>query len=356
MLRASIAGLFLFAFVSVAQGGETIRIATFNTELSRDGPGILLRDIQRRTDDVMATVDTIARTSPDLIALQSIDWDYENRAIQALADLLAENGAAYPHIYAPPTNRGLMADQDLDGDGKPGGPGDAHGFGAFSGHSAMAVLSRFPIDTAEIQQFDDLVWKDLPKATLPTHPDGSPFPSSAALERQRLSSSGHWVLPVALPNGVTLTLMTFHATPPVFDGPEDRNGLRNHDEIAFWTWFLDGLMGPGPIAPFVLAGNANLDPFDSDGRHAAIRSLIAHPALQDTQPASPVAAGLPDQGHAGDSALDTVDWQGAGRLRVSYVLPSADLTVVDAGVDWSESATTDDSSRHRLVWVDIAVP
>ena len=29
--------------------------------------------------------------------------------------------------------------------------------------------------------------------------------------------------------------LTSHPTPPVFDGPEDRNGTRNHDKIRFWT-------------------------------------------------------------------------------------------------------------------------
>jgi len=26
--------------------------------------------------------------------------------------------------------------------------------------------------------------------------------------------------------------------PPTFDGPEDRNGKRNHDEIRFWTDYV----------------------------------------------------------------------------------------------------------------------
>ena len=29
-----------------------------------------------------------------------------------------------------------------------------------------------------------------------------------------------------------------HPTPPVFDGPEDRNGRRNHDEIRFWADYI----------------------------------------------------------------------------------------------------------------------
>ena len=29
-----------------------------------------------------------------------------------------------------------------------------------------------------------------------------------------------------------------HPTPPVFDGPEDRNGTRNFDEIRFWADYI----------------------------------------------------------------------------------------------------------------------
>ena len=53
----------------------------------------------------------------------------------------------------------------------------------------------------------------------------------------------------------------------------------------------------------------------------------------------------------------------AGNLRVDYVLPSADFTVVDAGVFWPPAneelarlvaIEPLASSDHRLVWVDLA--
>jgi hypothetical protein len=34
-----------------------------------------------------------------------------------------------------------------------------------------------------------------------------------------------------LVDGEVIHLLTAHPTPPTFDGPEDRNGLRNADEI-----------------------------------------------------------------------------------------------------------------------------
>jgi len=254
----------------------------------------------------------------------------------------------------------MATDLDLDGDGRKGGPGDAQGYGAFSGQGGMAVLSRFPILPDTSRQYSALIWRDVPGALLPLHEDGSAFPSPEAQAIQRLSSAGHWVVPIRLPDGSVLTLLTFQAGPPVFDGPEDRNGRRNHDEVLLWRLLLDGAIGPAPKGRFVLAGGANLDPNDSDGRREAIGALLTDPRFQDPKPRSDGAAQAGGQGHNGPDALDTVDWSGVGRLRVDYVLPSADWTVVDAGVFWPapEQVGHDDAlaaSRHRLIWVDLTL-
>jgi len=115
-----------------------------------------------------------------------------------------------------------------------------------------------------------------------------------------------------------LHLMAFAATPPVFDGPEDRNGLRNRDELRMWEIVLDGGFGPAPDN-FVVIGNANLDPVDGDGLSGAMASFLADIRLQDPLP-----------------RRDTADWpeEGPGNLRVSYVLPSATWRVLDADVYW----------------------
>lgn len=351
--------LFCLFTTACSAGADTLRVASFNTELQRDGPGLLLRDIARGNDPQIAAVTAvIAQAGADILALQGIDWDYDGAALTALADRLAAAGAAYPHRLALRPNSGLASGLDLDGDGRPGGPGDSHGYGEFTGQGGIAVLSRLPIRTEEVRDFSALPWRDLPGALLPRRADGSPFPSAAARNAQRLSSTGHWVVPVALPDGSTLTLLAFQAGPPVFDGPEDRNGRRNHDEIRFWQLYLDGAFGPPPEGRLVLAGGANLDPADGAGRHAAIGALLKDPRLQDPHPASAGAARAGDQGHAGPDRLDTVDWEGPGRLRVDYVLPSSDWTVKAAGVIWPGPgdpgrAAALAASRHRLVWVDL---
>ena len=339
---------------------DTLRVASYNVELQRDGPGLLLRDlIGGENPQIDAVVRVIARVSPDILALQGFDWDYDNAALSALANRLGEAGAPYPHKFSLRPNSGLATDLDLDGDGQTGGPRDAQGFGAFSGQAGMAVLSRFPIQEEKARDFSNLLWRDMPGARLPVRGDAKPFPSEEAAAIQRLSSMGHWIVPISLPGGKSLSLWTFHAGPPVFDGPEDRNGLRNHDEILFWRAVLDAKFGAVP-GWFVLAGDANLDPFDSDGRTEAIRQLLADPRLRDPAPQSDGAARSADQGHRNPNRLDTVEWDGPGRLRVDYVLPAAEWEVVGSGVFWPAPgqdghADALAASRHRLVWVDLVL-
>lgn len=341
MIRA----LFLLLLPFAAQA-DVLRVASFNTELSRKGPGLLLRDIQRGDAQVQAVVDVLAAVRPDIIALQGIDWDYDGLAVAALSDKLRDAGLDYPYSYTAQPNAGLETALDLDGDGRTHGPGDAQGWGQFTGQGGLAVLSRHEVLTPEVQDHTALLWRDLPEATLPSQ-DGAPFPSAEAQNQQRLSSTAHWIVPIQTPGG-RLDLMTFHAAPPVFDGPEDRNGLRNQDEIRFWSLLLDSRLGPAPTAPFVIAGDANLDPVQGEGHKTAIRTLLSNPRLQDPRPAD--ATGT----------MTTVHWKAVGEMRVDYVLPSADLPVVGSGVFWPDTGSehrpiAKRASRHRLVWVDIQI-
>jgi len=333
---------------------DTLRIATYHTELSRKGPGLLLRDIEKGDDaQVLAVAQVVAAVAPDILVLQGVDWDLRLRTLRALRDAIDRAGWRFDHLFALRPNSGMASGLDLDGDGRLGEPEDAQGFGRFAGARGMAILSRYPFEVDKARDFSTLLWADLPGAILPAD---MPDDVRAA---QRLSRVGHWVVPLRVA-GARFHLLVFHATPPVFDGPEDRNGRRNHDEIAFWLRYLDGAFGPPPGARFVLLGDANLDPVDGDGRKGAIRSLLADPRLQDPAPRRPGPV-LPEPGHQhGDAALDTATWPppGPGNRRVSYVLPSADLTVTDAGVFWPpeddpHSHIVAQASRHRLVWVDI---
>lgn len=323
---------------------ETYRIATYAAPLSRDGPGLLLRDIRKDEDLQIAAIRAIiARVDPDVLVLTDFDYDLESHALQAFNATLPD---PYPQHFAIRPNTGIATGLDMDQNGRTGEARDAQGYGRFAGDGGMAILSRLPVMAEDVQDWSGLLWRDLPGATLP-QVDGAPFLPDDVSAIQLLSTSGHWVVPIKPEHGSVFHLLSFSATPPVFDGPEDRNGLRNRDELRLWQVLLDGGLGPVPES-FVIAGNANLDPLDGAGFSTVMARFLANPMLQDPLP------GLP-----------TANWDddGPGDLRVSYVLPSTDWRVTDAGVFWPAPDGADAgllgddglaAGVHHLVWVDIS--
>ena len=325
---------------------------------------------------------------PDILVIQEFDRDAEGRALDAFTALLAEgvadlDGLLYPHRHQGRVNAGEPSGLDLDGDGTVMSANDAWGYGLFPGHDGMAVLSRLPI--GEVRSYRLFRWSAMPEARRPHHPDGRAFHPDDVWRALRLSSRAHWILPVTLPGGKVLNLLAAYPTPPVFDGPEDRNGKRNADEIRLLTAMIDGAEwltddqgrsgGLAPDDPFVVAGDLNADPRDGEAVRAPITALLAHPRLYDPAPTSPGAleASLRDGGlneeHETPPATDTADWRdsgryGSGNMRVDYVLPSTGLEITGSGVFWpvaddplaalirpGEAPAT---SIHRMVWIDIA--
>jgi hypothetical protein len=310
-------------WLPVRATADGVRVALWQAGLSRAGPGLLLRDAKRDDPQVVAVQTMLNAAGADVLVLLEVDWDAR------LAGLAAVNAGLvrpYPHLFALAPNAGLATGLDMDGDGRTGGPRDAQGYGRFAGHGGMAVLSRYP--TGAAQDFSTLLWRDLPEAALPLQ-EGAPFPSAAAQAVQRLASVGQWAVPVDTPAG-RLHLLISHPTPPIFDGPEDRNGLRNHDEIRFWSLFLEGGIGTPDGAP-VLLTEAGLDPGRDQHRPQALRALLADARLQDPLPGT-----------------TTTEWNGVGPVRSSFILPAATLQVTGAGV-----IPGGDASRHALVWVDL---
>ncbi|WP_168733123.1 endonuclease/exonuclease/phosphatase family protein [Thalassobius vesicularis] len=301
---------------------EPLRVATFNTELTREGPGLLLRDALRGDAQVLAVAQVIAKSAPDVILLQGVDYDVEQLAVKALRDRISTAGHFLPHIVAFPPNSGVPTGLDLDGDGYTDGAADAQGFGRFAGQGGMVLLSRFPV--IEAQDYSGLLWAD--QAWADRHAISQAWGAAASI--LRLASVGAWRVRVDAPSG-PVNLLAFHACPPVFDGPEDRNGLRNRDQLLFWAHLLDSI--PEPV---VVLGDANNDPQAGEGRKEGINALLTHPRLAD-----------PLAGHP------TVDWSalGLGLMRVDYVLPDRSLGEQNAGL----APPAPEASRHRLVWVDI---
>lgn len=333
---------------------QVLRLAFYHTDLARDGPGLLLRDLRRGDPQTEAVAAVIAACAPDVLVLSGIDYDADLAALAALNALLEAQGAGYPYLFAAVPNAGRPTGLDLDGNGRRGEARDAQGYGRFAGQGGLAVLARWKLSLS--RDLSSLLWRDLPDTLFVDHA-GRGGEGARGASVQRLSSSVHWVVEVA--TEPPLSLLIFHATPPVFDGLEDRNGRRNHDEAALWLHLLAGRLGPVPSGPLVLLGDANLDPHDREGRGEALRALLAHPALQDPAPGRGVAACAPGQG----GPAPTVDWPvpGPGPLRVSYVLPDRGLQVVAAGVAWPKAGaplaeTVQRASRHRLVWAEVRWP
>ena len=305
----------------------------------------------KREPDVEEAAARIASARPDVVVLQGIDWDMEGRALAALADRVAAHGHEMPHMLAPSGNRGVPAG-DLDGDGRTDRAADMHGWAIFRGQGSMAVLSRYPL--ALEADLSGLLWRELPGASR-TGADGSDLLAGPHADL-RLSTTSHWAIRVEMPSG-PVTILTHHATPPVFDGPEDRNGRRAADETLVWGALLDGALAdvPGgaspPDGPIALAFAANVDPFDGDGPGEAMRAFLARSDIADPEPRGG-AASEGDEGHAGDPALDTVRWENVGRLRVDYVLAGPGMRPVAAGVEWPAPEAR---SRHAVVWADLEV-
>jgi hypothetical protein len=374
---------------------RSARFATFNASLNRAAEGELIADLSTPDDvQAQAVAEVIQRVRPDVLLINEFDFDAEDLAARLFQQnylSVGHNGAKpihYRYRFVAPSNTGIPSGFDLDNNGSVGGPNDAFGFGEFPGQFGMAVFSRYPILRHQVRTFQLFLWKDMPGALLPDDP-ATPAPadwySPQELAVFRLSSKSHWDLPVLVGGKVIHTLVS-HPTPPVFDGPEDRNGTRNHDEIRLWADYVlpsrsgyisddDGKRGGlEPGARFVIMGDQNADPLDGDSVAQAAQQLLDNPrvntSLTPTSPGGPEQAVL--QGgvnltHRGDPAFDTADFvdvPGPGNLRADYVLPSKNLKLLDGAVFWPLS--TDPlfrlvgvfpfpTSDHRLVWVDVGV-
>jgi endonuclease/exonuclease/phosphatase family metal-dependent hydrolase len=377
-MRLPILLLFACAYLGCTSPGSGVRIATYNVALNRPTAGALRAELEAGSPKARAIAAVIAHVDPDVILLQELDRDPDARAAITFRDRYLEpaapGAAGYPHVFTGPSNTGEPSGHDLDGDGAIGGPGDAFGYGTHTGQYGMALLSRFPIVEGGIRTFRLLRWQDMPGHRMP---EG--FLDASAHAAMRLSSKSHWDVPVILPDGRILHVLASHPTPPVFDGPEDRNGRRNHDEIRFWadyltperaTWIVDDQGRRGGLAPdaaFVLLGDLNCDPHDGDALDAPIALLLGHARIQgEILPASEgAAAASAAQGgvnatHRGPARADTGDFddtRGPGNLRLDYVLPSRGLGVLQAAVFWplpgQPGAEASAASDHRAVYVDI---
>jgi hypothetical protein len=394
-VAAALAAMTALSTVLVAEASPApVRFATFNASLNRNFAGQLVADLSTPTNAQAQTIaEIVQRTRPDALLIN--EFDFAPAALGLFQDnylSVAQNGAqpiTYAYRFIAPSNTGVPSGHDLDNSGSVGGPNDAFGFGFFEGQFGMAVFSRYPIDQAAVRTFQLFLWKDMPGARLPNDP-ATPAPadwySPAELNVFRLSSKSHWDVPIRI-RGKTVHFLVSHPTPPVFDGPEDRNGTRNADEIRFWADYITpgptsayiyddsgrrGGLKPGEL--FVIAGDQNSDPLDGDSIPGSAQQLLDHPLVNSK--VTPESAGAIEaaalQGganltHRSNPRLDTADFADSapGNLRADYVLPRKTLQILDSAVFWPVRADPLSrltgvfpfpSSDHRLVWIDVRVP
>ncbi|MGH8107984.1 MAG: endonuclease/exonuclease/phosphatase family protein [Arenimonas sp.] len=367
---------------------QSIRFATYNSSLYSDDDGGLIKRLQNEDVAAKKIAAVIQHQRPDILLVNEFDYDAEGLASELFQKrflAVSQDGQdpiSYPYFFIAPVNTGVPSGLDLNNDGKTGGSGrergdDAFGYGLHPGQYGMLVLSRYPIDSGKIRTFQKLLWKDLPNPMMPKNPETkAPWYKPEAWAGMRLSSKSHLDVPINTPNGIVHFLVS-HPTPPVFDGPEDRNGNRNHDEIKLWAeylsnqnthWLCDDKGVCGGLASdarFVIAGDLNADPVDGDGVPGAVRQLLDHPrVLKSPAPKSEGAAysaqtvGQGNLGHKGDHAEDTGDFgPKVGNMRLDYVLPSANIAVTNSGVFWLKPGDAGyqwmDASDHHMVWVDV---
>jgi Endonuclease/Exonuclease/phosphatase family len=399
-------GLLTSFFPFFPAMASSFRIATFNTSLSPNGQNQLIQALAKTSSDpeyntpgtltyqARQIAEVIQRIDPDIILLNEFNYDPTNPTGAATlfqqnflsvgqnvsGSATPANSIAFTEFFVRPDNTtnpfntGIFSGFALNV--QQGGPipqppletpqyaNTSWGFGFYPGQYGMVVYSKYPILEQQARTFQNFLWKDMPGNLLPTD-----WYSPGAAALFPLSSKSHWDLPIEV-NGEIVHVLASHPTPPVFDGPEDRNGRRNHDEIRLWSDYITpgqgnyiyddkGVFGGlTPSARFVIMGDQNADPFDGDSRDKAINQLLDNPLVNTSfTPGSlgGVQYAGRDPNHIGNPFFDTAAF--VGGLRVDYVLPSSNLGITGGEVFWpidgSPLASLNDASDHHAVVLNL---
>lgn len=371
---------------ALAAAQTTVRFATYNVAMGLEEAGELQRRLAAGDDERLRKLAAVLQLKrPDVILLNEFDYQdgadtagLFNRNYLAVPQPGGGEPIEYAYSFTAPVNTGVDSDEDLDLDGELGGPGDALGYGTFPGQYGMLVLSRYPIEAEGARTFRRFLWSDMPAALRPYDERRQPWWPDEVWQTLPLSSKSHWDLPIRVGRFEIVRFLASHPTPPTFDGPEDRNGRRNHDEIRFWVDYLsqgdgeyiyddDGQQGGvarGKV--WVLAGDLNADPRDGESIDAAIEELVNDrktnrsciPSSAGALEASRRQGGI-NARHRGNPKYDTADFddERAGNLRVDYLLTGRRTDIVACGVFWPASgepgAELIDLSDHHMVWMDV---
>ena len=367
----------------------SIRVATFNVSMEAQNYANNFKNVKgdelthalrSNHQQIKNIAEIIQRVNPDIILLNEFDrTDNDATNLHYFIDnFLAisqqnQQPLSYPYFYQGTVNTGVNIDDDLNKDGISNkAPFDTHGFGHFIGHFGMALLSKYPIKQNSIRTFQKFKWHNMPNALKPITPQtGQSWYEEKAWLALRLSSKSHWDIPINI-NDQTIHILASHPTPPVFDGAENRNGNRNHDEIRFWVDYINSKQGDyiyddnlkkGALKanqPFILVGDQNASSVEGDAimtpKSQGIISLLSSDKIQDPLPTN--LSGKSNLTESNHAIHHTADWG----MRADYVLPSSfGFNIKKSGIFWPlENEETyrlikdrQASSDHRLVWVDL---
>lgn len=366
-----------------------LRVATFNVSMEalnyverakNSSPKVtgdeLTQALKQNNQQIKNIAEIIQRVNPDIILLNEFDRvnNSHDNIRYFIEHYLAktqngQNSIQYPYFYQGAVNTGVIVKGDLNNDGILNQqPTDTHGFGYFEGQYGMVLLSKYPINEKAIRTFQHFKWHDMPNALKPIDPTtNKPWFSDEVWQELRLSSKSHWDIPINI-NGKDIHILASHPTPPVFDGPENRNGKRNHDEIRFWKDYIEGEQanyiyddkgnkgGLSTNETFIVLGDQNASSVEGDAINSSISALLTNDKLQDPMPAS-IGGELHNTDNK-NAKYHTAYWG----MRADYVLPSViGFTIKNSGVFWPQKNDKTyrlikdraASSDHRLVWVDL---
>ena len=393
---------------------KTLKFATFNISFDRATEGELENQLNSAADDIQANIpeataipdqvrniaEIIQLNQPDVILLNEFNYDENGNGAKAFRRILRAKAYGtsmksidYPYQFNAPSNTGIHSGMDLDGNGvnDPNTQGfdyanDSYGFGQFPGKYGMVILSKYPIIEASARTFQKFLWKDMPNVVWPDNPTTvapQDYYSEDIKKIFRLSSKSHWDVPIDVGNGKVIHVLASHPTPPTYDGVDDHNGIRNHDEIRLFADYIDleksgyiyddngQLGGLKKDSMFVIMGDQNSDPIDGESNRS-IMQLINSPFVNTEM--TPIRSGELDDTntynpeHLYPNKYDTAifDDDKRGAIRVDYVLPSKNLKMLSAKVFWPKNdaliaidpasdAQKAKSSDHRLVMVELEV-
>ena len=223
---------------------DVVRFATFNASLNRNSAGQLIADLSTPDNaQARAVAEVIQRLDPDVLLINEFDYDEGHVALDLFQDELpvgrrrtAPIPIDYPYAYTAPSNTGIPSGFDLDN----------NGVGRRAGNDALRLrLLPGPVRHGRLLEVPDRhptpsgrsstsCGRTCPARccpTIPPPPQPADWYSAEELAVLPLSSKSHWDVPIEI-GDETVHFLVSHPTPPVFDGPEDRNGTRNPTRSA----------------------------------------------------------------------------------------------------------------------------